>query len=84
MELLEAGLANERDIRTDQSGYKDKMIDTISKSQLHEVLQVSSRPCVSIFMPTRRSGVQPGASSPWIELLTPSSGTRLSFRADAH
>jgi hypothetical protein len=34
------------------------MIDTISKHQLSELLQVSSGPCVSIFMPTHRSGAQ--------------------------
>jgi hypothetical protein len=34
------------------------MIDTVSKSQLHELLQVSSGPCISIFMPTHRSGAQ--------------------------
>jgi hypothetical protein len=33
------------------------MIDTISKSQLRELLQASG-PCVSIFMPTHRSGPQ--------------------------
>jgi Bacterial archaeo-eukaryotic release factor family 3 len=34
------------------------MIDTISKDQLHELLQEAPGPCVSIFMPTHRSGAQ--------------------------
>jgi hypothetical protein len=37
---------------------ENKMIDTISKSQLRELLQVSSGPCISIFMPTHRRGAQ--------------------------
>jgi hypothetical protein len=34
------------------------MIDMISKGQLRELLQVSSGPCVSIFMPTHHGGAQ--------------------------